>query len=117
DGIGQGLERTQAWVLASRRNLDAFTNRVFGEQLRQLERSAHAQAHDLARRHGGDVLSVEIHFSFGGFQIAGADIDEGGLARTVLADYGQALTGMKLEVDVVGGDDTAESEIEAGGLH
>ncbi|MNT51793.1 hypothetical protein D3C72_1887790 [compost metagenome] len=90
---------------------------MLGKQLRQLERAAQPQAHDLARGHRRDVTPVEVHLAFGRRQIARADVDERRLAGAVLPDHGQAFAFMQFEIDVVGGDDAAEGQVQAGGLN
>ncbi|MNI38658.1 hypothetical protein D3C73_928090 [compost metagenome] len=117
DGAFQRAEPAQFLVAARGGNLHALAHGVLGEQLRQLERTAQPQAHDLARCHRRDVAPVEIHLALRGRQVAGADVDEGGLARAVLADDGQAFAFMQFKVDVVGRDHAAEGQVEVGGLN
>ena len=51
-----------------------------------------------------------------GLEVAGADVDEGGLAGAVLADHRQSLALRQLEVDRLGGDHAAECQRDAAGL-
>jgi hypothetical protein len=50
------------------------------------------------------------------FQVAGADIDEGGLAGTVLPDDRESVTLVELEVDVVCGDQPAKGQVQRPGF-
>ena len=95
------------------RDHQAVTHRVFREELRQLERASDAETRDLARVASGDVGPVEVHVAAVGLEEAGADVDEGRLARAVLADDGKSIARHQVEVDRFGGHDAAELQRQA----
>ena len=69
-----------------------------------------------ARSKPGDVGAVEQHAPGIGAQIAGDDVDEGGLAGAVVADETQPFAAARGDRDVLGGDDRAEGFLQALGF-
>jgi hypothetical protein len=84
-----------------------------GEDLRHLERARDAGGDDGARRQRGDVAAEEGDAAGARLQIAGDEVDEGCLAGPVGADDADALALGDADIDVVGGDDRAETLVEA----
>ena len=74
------------------------------------------QPGDLARRVGRDLLALELHGAGLGPQVAGGDVEKGGLAGAVGADDGELLALDHVDVDVVGRHHAAEADDEAARL-
>ena len=83
-----------------------------------LEFAAHTGLGDLAFGHGEQRLRLVApeHAAIIGFGLAGDDVHEGGLARTVGADHGAHLGLADLEGQVVDGPEPVERDGDAGDL-
>ena len=82
------------------------------EDLRHLEGARDAGDDDVARRQRGDVAPLELDRAAGRREIAGDEIDEGGLAGAVRADDADHLARCDLDLDIARGDDRAEGFVE-----
>src|SRR5439155_26145306 len=71
------------------------------EQKRGLVRAPHPHADTLVGRRDGHVLAEEQHSAAGRREIAGDDVEQGGLAGAVGADHGTALARGDRERDVL----------------
>ena len=82
------------------------------EELRNLERARDPEARDRPRRMCGDVLAEERDATGLRLQVAGRDVEEGGLAGAVRADDREVLAVDDIEIDAVGRDHAAEADDE-----
>ena len=70
------------------READVLADREIGKQVGDLERAADAAAGALGGAEAGDVLAVEMHRARRRRQLAGHQVEVGGLAGAVRADDG-----------------------------
>src|SRR5438552_1133809 len=98
------------------RDHQVFEDRHRREDLRHLERAAHTEPGDLARREADELLAAKADRASARVRVTGDEVDERRLARAVGADDGDDLLGRDGDVDVAGGHDLIEQLRESAHL-
>ena len=87
---------------------EVLAHREVREQVVALEAAGEAEACPPVGRGAGDVHPGQMHRAGAGHDLAGDDVEQGGLAGSVRADEPVALAGCELESDRIGHDERAE---------
>src|SRR2546427_727533 len=98
------------------RDHQVFEDRHRREDLGHLERAAHTEPGDLARREADELLAAKTDRASARVRVTGDEVDERRLARAVGADDGDDLLGRDGDVDVAGGHDLIEQLRESAHL-
>ena len=81
---------------------------LLGEQAGDLERSGHAHVGAAVHGQARDVFALEVHRAFGGLQLTGEHVEEGGFAGAVRTDQSQPFSGLDAEGHMSQGRQTSE---------